>query len=562
MFTLSPRPTALIAAIGLLALALRALAALGHSIVPATDEIGYLTDGLLLLEGLAPGYKHVPNAPIDWIVGVYAGAQTLVQWLTGGGDPSVPPLLRPLTAMDRALFALYADMSGPRAVVVAVQIAMGSLAAAALAWRGWRIAGLRGAFLAGALAAATPIFVEYASETRAYSLAWSLGLLAFAAVASDSARWRVTGTSVLIGLAIASRIEMALCLVPLLLEMLRRAAPGQRGIVLVKSVAIAVLTFLAAAPWYITSLAGNLRQIISVRILNVPVGDGSLVDVVRGLLESGIGVPIVLVLALLILAARGPGWLFHVATGLWLALMAAMALRPSNHGLRHDGALLVIAAVMAPVALALGLNLARRLAVQRVATIVTILLRVQVLAAGGLAAWTTYRAAVRGDPVAWIESHVPPGSRLYWTDGFAVPLPTTENADHLWSEVAAPDAWRKKFEAAAQRFHLGADLPRAMSEDPMQLERAQRRRWFILGGQIDKTRPRYDLRLRAETDFALPLTEIVKRMCAEGGAFVHQGAPLDQLGTAKATWLPLSGDPLGAVRIYQLDPPRPGEKRC
>ncbi len=568
MHRLSLRAIQLVVGLGILALLLRILVASGHSIIPASDETGYLSDGLLLLEGLAPGYKHVPSAPIDWLVMLTTGVHTLGLWLFGpaelGGSAAtgvVAPILRPLLAMEQALFAAYADLNGLRLMIVVLQVLVGATAAAATTWRGWSIAGLPGALLAGALAAGTPLFVEFTSETRAYSLAWSLGLLAFAALADSRPQRRALASGVLIGLAIATRVEMGLAFVPLLLELLWREDRSRRARTFFICLAVAGATFVIAAPWYVTSLAGNLRQIISVRLLTPPPGGGSLLGLVGEFAQAGIAGPIVITIAGLLVASRGPGRWFNRAIGVWIALLGALALKPSIHGLRHDGALLLLTAVMVPEAIEQSLAVLASARLRQVVTVVAALLGLQVTVAGARAAWGTYGNAVQGDPVAWLEHNVPAGSTVYWVDGFKVPLPTVEASERLWAETANADAWRLKYRHAAERLALGGRLPRAMSEDPMQLERSQRRKWFILGAAVDTIRPRFDIHVVADgTPFAMTFADLMARLCAQGGTYVHIGAPIERLGKSRMQWTPANGSVNGVI-IYTVEPPKPGEAK-
>ena len=105
-----------------------------------------------------------------------------------------------------------------------------------------------------------------------------------------------------------------------------------------------------------------------------------------------------------------------------------------------------------------------------------------------------------------------------------MPLPTAESADRLWGQTASGEAWRIKYRHAAQRLSLGANLPRAMSEDPMQLERAMRRRWFILGAPVDTKRPRYDLYTAgAGSPFSIPFDDMPGILCRQGGTYVTLG---------------------------------------
>jgi hypothetical protein len=528
-----------IVGVGILALIFRLFLITDLTSTPESDEIGYLSDGLLLLEGLAPGYKHVPSAAITWLVALYAGLQTGMAWLFGTADPSMPPLLKPLAAMERVLFGDYADFGSLRLLIVVLQTALGSLAAAGIAWLGNRIAGWRGALAGGLLAAALPLFVEYAAQTRSYSLAWSLALLSFAGVFAAANQWKVVTGAIFIGLAIATRVEMALCLPVLLLEIAATEPRGRRLRAAVIFLGIAIVCFCLAAPWYLTSLAGNLRQILDVRFLVVADARTGPGEVVRSLVWSGLGLPLlVTILALAIGGTVRRTWR-HVAYAAWLALLATMALRQSGGGVRHDGALFVLVVATVPLAVSVLLRSSWQPRFGRLmASAVVCLLGVTALGAGAYAAWQYRNNAVHGDPVGWLEAHVPAGTIVYLAESFAVPLPTEQSAEALWTEAARPDAWRAKFARAAQRLGLEPGRqPRAMSEDPMQLERAARRRWFILGAPLAGGRPRYDIRLvGVGSVFGLSVDAVVDHLCKEGGAYISNGAPIDRLGPPKVVW--------------------------
>jgi len=528
-----------IVGVGILALVLRLFLIADLTSTPESDEIGYLSDGLLLLEGLPPGYKHVPSAAITWLVALCAGLQTAVAWLFGTADPSMPPLLKPLAAMERVLFGDYADFGSLRLLIVGLQTALGSVAAAGIAWLGSRIAGWRGALASGLLAAALPLFVEYTAQTRSYSFAWSLALLSFVGVFAAAHQWRAITGAIFIGLAIATRVEMALCLPILLLEVAATEPRGRRLRAAAIFLGIAIICFCLAAPWYLTSLAGNLRQILDVRFLVVADATTGPGEVMRSLLWSGLGLPLlVTILALAIGGIARRAWRYVVYAA-WLAILTTMSLRQSGGGVRHDGALfvLVVATVPLAVSVLLGSNWKPRFG-PLMASAVAFLLGVTAVAAGAYAAWQYRNDAVHGDPVRWLEANVPAGTAVYLSDSFAVPLPTEQSAEALWTEAARPDAWRAKFARAAKRLGLEPGRqPRAMSEDPMQLERASRRRWFILGAPLASGRPRYDIHLvGVGSVFGLSVDAVVDHLCKEGGAYISNGGPIDRLGRPGMVW--------------------------
>lgn len=548
---------AVVVGVAAVALILRLFLVCDLTSIPESDEIGYLSDGLLLLEGLPPGYKHVPSAAITWLVTLYAALQVGIVWLFGTADSSIPPLLRPLAAMERVLFSYYADLSSLRLLIVGFQTALGTIAAAGIAWLGSRLAGVRGALAAGLLAAALPLFVEYTAQARAYSFAWSFSLLSFVGVFATASRWRVVIGALLIGMAIATRIEMAVCLPVLLLEVVATEPRGQRLRTGAAFLGIAIISFFIAAPWYVTSLAGNLRQILDVRFLvaaDAGTGPG---DVLRSLVRGGIGVPLLAtILALTTAGMLGRTWRY-VAYAVWLAILTGMALRQSGGGLRHDGALFVLVVGTVPVAVSLLLKPSASPRLGRLAaSAAACLFGITAVGVGVYAAWQYREDAVHGDPVRWVEAHVPAGSTVYLADAFAVPLPTERSAEALWTEAARPDAWRSKIARAAKRLDLPTGgWPRAMSEDPMQLERALRRRWFILGAPLAIGRRRYDIRLvGVGSVFGLSPDAVADLLCKDGGAYISSGAPIGRLGPPKAVWHSAGGHQLA---VYVVEAGRP-----
>jgi hypothetical protein len=412
---------AVIVGVGILALILRLILVIDLTSTPESDEIGYLSDGLLLLEGLPPGYKHVPSAAITWLVALYAGLQTGVAWLFGTADPSMPPLLRPLAAMERVLFEHYADLGSLRLLIVGLQTALASLAAAGIAWLGNRIAGIRGALAGGLLAAALPLFVDYAAQTRAYSFAWSFALLSFVGVFAVASQWKAATGAIFIGLAIATRVEMALCLPVLLLEVAATEPRGRRLRAAAIFLGITIVCFWLAAPWYVTSLAGNLRQILDVRFLVVAAATTGPGEVVRSLVWSGLGLPLLVTILALAIGGLGRRTWRYVVYAAWLIILTTMALRQSGGGVRHDGALFVLVVATIPLAVSVLLGSGWNPLSRLTASAVVCLLAITAVSAGAYAAWQYRNEAVHGDAVRWLEAHVPAGTTVYLSDSFAVP---------------------------------------------------------------------------------------------------------------------------------------------
>src|SRR6185436_11860727 len=112
------RTTALIA-IAIAAMALRVIAFPDGHAPPASDEAGYLGDGLLLLEGMVPAYKFVPAGLLTWFTALVAGVETLWRLLfSSAAFAGMPAMLKPLAALEATLFANYADLATLRVITI------------------------------------------------------------------------------------------------------------------------------------------------------------------------------------------------------------------------------------------------------------------------------------------------------------------------------------------------------------------------------------------------------------------------------------------------------------
>ena len=521
----------------------------GHA-PPATDEFGYLGDGLLLLEGVTPAYKFAPSGPLTWFTALIGGLDTLRLLLVG--DPAlngVPGLLKPGVALDAVLFKHYADLATLRVLTVAMIVALFSYTAFTVARWGAVIGGAAGAIVAGGLLAGMPILIEFSTETRPYAVAWSLALLALVAAGGDGQR-RIAGAGVLIGLAVGTRIEMVM-LGPLVLLLQWRAAGGRppwRDFAV--TIATAALAFLVVAPWYLPHLVGNLRLILSIRLLD---SQAAAEPAWKVFLREGLALPLLLTLAGLAVCAMRRRWPEALA-GLWLLLLTAIAFRPSVWGLHHDGALVVATISLSPLAIhALGelLRPARRGAI---ALTVATLVIAPTIVLGVRYAWELHQRRAADESIAWIEHNVAAGSTVFVVfDRIDVPLPTADAAERIWQNVAQPDAWRDKLRFGLDRFGLDKGVaPRALSEELMYQERGLLRRFYILGAPYRPDRPRYDLWIVPYSKvFGVRLADAVRRVCADGGTLLFTGEPIAALPAPAASWPHPDGF---GTKIYVVQP--------
>lgn len=112
-------------------------------------------------------------------------------------------------------------------------------------------------------------------------------------------------------------------------------------------------------------------------------------------------------------------------------------------------------------------------------------------------------------------------------------------------------AYERKFKSGMDRFHLNeSEIPRALSEVNLALERANRRCFFILGGTQDISEPRYDTRV-FESGPLFGIRKVETVFNETGGVVVLRSSASDPivqaLGTPIVSWVSPSGD---GTRIY------------
>jgi hypothetical protein len=502
------------------------------------DEIAYLTGGLALWEGMAPGLKHTPAGPQTWVGWLFAAALSAHDLVVADPEQCGESWkTRPFLAVDSALFALYANPVPLRQFMLALQFLI-ALAGVYAAFRlGYQRGGLGTALVIGGLVATLPLFVEFAGMTRPYSDAWSFVLLALATAAAESGRRRWLGSGIFLGLAVASRIEM-LAAAPLVLwEFWNRPEPGAFRASLVRLGTTALLVTLLTAPWLLSSLVGNLRNIASVRVAGQFHSDAPRLDTLRDLVVGqGLGIFLVVLVIGLVTIQWAPTARWR-PLAVYLGLLVLSMFVGPYQPMRYHA--VVILALLSCGALATAAVLRRWL--RLTAPLIALVL----LVPGARSVLLVQQNRAQGVPdeaVRWLEERVPAGTVVYLSPAFELcpPLPTAAAADRIWREVTDDNAWRLKFGRGLSRFGLATDhMPRALSEENLVMERSNARRWFILGGQAGEARPRYDVRLYCFSP-TFGVQYLAEEFARTGGVLIwRRQAPLAQLGQPVAQW----GDP-------------------
>ncbi len=188
-------------------------------------------------------------------------------------------------------------------------------------------------------------------------------------------------------------------LTPLILLLLWRRAEG--GAIpwrdFWKIAVISMISFLLVAPWYLLHLVDNIRQIFTVRLL---IPDSSF-PFWRSWITAGIAIPLTITLAGLLLAVLRRRWP-EFCCGIWLALNTALAARPSAHGLHHDGALLVMIAVLLPLGLSVLADIVAPLRKPAVAWALLVLIIVPTGWRGARVAFAEGRSHDPDQAVNWV----------------------------------------------------------------------------------------------------------------------------------------------------------------
>jgi hypothetical protein len=506
------------------------------------DEVSYAADGLLLLEGTPLGFKFAPGAVTTWAGFAYGVANWVFNIVSAMGSKiELDALLIPLITLDQTLFDIYADMSGLHTVIAGLVLVLSLVGIYGAIRIGHHFAGWPGALLAGGLAAVTPLFCWFGVQSRPYSPAWSLTILSISVMLTCSGSRRWVWAGMIFGLAVASRIEM-LFTVPLILWLMWVMSDNQDPVRSgVRMAATAILTFLVSAPWFISHLVGNVRKMITVRVFGEGAQEASLI--VTFMMNEGLGIVAIVTLVGILFRCRTDRWKAWVALAYVLFLATELLTSKTSGGLRHVGYVFVIIVVLSGYALrGIQQGSGRRWATPL--SVVVALLALSLPFARGLSMALEVRSGwVEHDAVGWVESNVPSGSPVFLVRAHSkVPLPTKASADRLWGEAAHQTAWSEKLERRLGDVGVELDyLPRGLSMEHMYQELSGLRRYFILGGGSEQSRPRYDVRLVRNDVGADDFQDSLDEFRRDGGVFWHSGHPLLELGPPSQAWVASDG---------------------
>jgi hypothetical protein len=535
------------------------------------DETGYCHGSLQLIEGITPGNKASPGGPLYWAGWMYVACEA-VRDVIVPEKPASAMELRPFVALDRVLFKNYRDVSSLHRALVILVVAFSLAAVVAAVGLGLRLGGAVGALVLGGLFTVTPPFVDLSEMSRPYSLAWSFGIVSlfFASFSNRGGRRWWIATAVFLGLSVGSRIEM-LCLIPLVWWMVwigRRydqagqspvgSVPGGDAPVLPPAkhasaagacafkltlLSLCIATWIS--PWLMTHLLGNLRTIATVRFSGVasPRVGVALKDC---LYVQGMG-PVILLAIVACFFQPAGSRLRLILPAMYASLLTISMVLGYADGIHQHGPVLIawfllLATGIEPLLLRWPKPMCMVLAVVLLFPLARAVVQIRF----------NQSLEDHEDVVAWVEQHVPAGTTVYLIDGGERSLlPTSAASAALWSEVTDDQAWQKKMESGLSRFKLSTkELPRALSEENLIQERANRRKWFILGGHTDLPIPRYNIKLVAGSP-VFGIHDLDAAMKSHGGVLIWRDgfpiAPPAFLGQPVMQWTSRQGS---GVRVY------------
>jgi hypothetical protein len=453
------------------------------------DELGYSWGSLQLLEGNLPGIHYAPAGPQTWIGWGYEGLVTTKHLVFPDENEKAAPLeLRPFLAINHTLFDSYRDSGWLREVWILSSFLL-AIAGVVAAYRlGFVRAGLPGAIFLGGTLAVLPLFLEFSVQARPYMAAWSLGIIALYYALASPRPMALIVSALFLGLSVASRVDMLL-LLPLIWSELWQKRDTMRWQSLLHYHGALVLSFVVAAPWYLMTLIASLRAVATIRGAGGLPVDKPIAVLFHVLWDQGMLLDVILFVfgLVLLIISRPRRWFILI----YFLVIAFSVFEGAAFGLRYQGAPIVLALVTSVSAIAWISEAAPGVALglSVLALVLPAGQSVRLISA-------TKTNYVPESATEWVEAHVPAGTIVYVRPWISNLLPTAGASDVAWSEVTDNFAYARKFKSGMERFHLNeGEIPRALSEVNLALERANRRCFFILGSRQSVPEPRYDLRV-------------------------------------------------------------------
>lgn len=559
MYKTNAIPLAVLLVLGLV---LRLAAWPDRGVAADCDEMGYLTCGVQMWEGVPASYKTGPNGPQTWAQWLYMASLTGKHFFLGDSQiRSAPWQSRAYLATDAALFDTYANQESIRQVMLALSAGISLLGIAAAYRLGRAYGGTPGGCLLGGAVALWPLAIEMGAQTRPYSDSWMFGIMALAATTKMSPN-RIYWIGVYFGFAVASRLDM-LGLLPLLVWLMwtqPTAAPFYKQ--LFGSAVVGAVVTLLLAPWILTNLLGNLRLWVTHIFIGQHVGARA--ETAYGIFwEQGFAAFIALGFVGLLLSPKTRSeW---IRRGLLLAIVALQLwgiFGGPPQPMRFHGSRIIVLLV----AMAIGIpGITNRFPKWSALVVGFVLAGPALFCAIQTVEINSHR--YDGNIVPWIETHVPDGTTIYMSPGYEIqtPLPTEASSRQLWEEVYGFEAWSKKYTRGVSRFQLQSDgyLPRALAQENLVLDRFSACRFFILGSGRHPDRPRFNIKIYAQGEvFYTPLSKLKTDFDRTGGIVISRNQRLDpnEFGDPVYTRLGASGRSLFVYCSRDLRPALEGRR--
>jgi hypothetical protein len=510
--------------------------------IRSPDEVGYMSGGLTLLEGISPGYGMGPGGVYFWFGWLFTIAKAAFKILSGGAA-GVGSLMH---ALESVVFETYRNFVGLRTAYLLLNAVTWSLALGLFSYAAFRKLGAAKTAAVVSFIVLSPLFVREGVHATPYPLAWSFVILSwcFLYLLTDVPH-RFRWAAWFLGLAIGTRVECVILLPQFFwfyFEQERRRGSYREPL---KLIALVGATFFIISPWYSSLLFHNLRYIYTIAILNEGWEPKTAADLYEMFSDELVIPLLVATWVLLLLKLRSQPSASRGVQILFAAYYVGALLKPSPHSFHNSApAVLGLVGLLIPILddLKVGGWIVGVAVVNAAA-----FLWVVPSQRGGIVYHTIQDLSAQ-----WVNQHGVPGTKVYVSNSVEVPLPTREASNRLWQELVGLEAVHKKLDKGIHRLSLSVEEDaRLFSEAHLTQERGNRRRWYLLGG-AESSLPRFDVYLYSvSTVFGLSAEQAEVAFMKTGGILIWYGTPLTALGEPAYTYI--GGGALGSVEIYCRD---------